>query len=114
MGDLWLSAEDGKKDIALFLEANRNRIVDFSSDGVIRAETEKAVLGGGGGSPALEKYLKHDKHPLIGNIFSRISVISSGGRVVASMLPFETGKDRSKDMFFINELAGPSVRDSYD
>ncbi len=114
LGDLWLAAEDDKSDIALFLELNRNRIADFSTDGVIRAETEKAVLGGMGKSPVLERYLKQDKPPLVGNIFSRISVISSGGRVVASTLPSERGNDKSKELFFINGLAGPSLWNTYN
>ncbi len=81
--DLRMHADDREEAVLLFLELNKRRIHDFSSDGVIRDYLDGIVSGNGPNGAGLSEYLSRHKLPL-DKKFSRLSVLNIQGRVVAS------------------------------
>jgi len=107
-GNLRMHADDREEAVLLFLELNKRRVHDFSSDGVIRDSLDASMPGRGPRADLSEYLLKH-KLPL-DKKFSRLSVLNIEGRVVASAAKpapagskqgGKIGLDESKEEFFI-------------
>lgn len=95
-------------DVHFFLDNASERLLDFSSDGLIRDELEASVARGTAGSQPLSEYLTSSKLPLLRE-FYRLTVTGSEGRAVASTLRSSVGEDFSGERFFLLGLKGPSV-----
>lgn len=96
--DLRMHADDREEAVLLFLELNKRRIHDFSSDGVVRDSLD-GIISGKGGAGALSEYLAMHKLPLDKKI-SRLSVLNAEGRVVASTAKGKIGLNESKEEFY--------------
>lgn len=109
--DMRVTAHNSEIEILFFLEMVRNRIEDFSTDGFIRDELEKIVAGKADGE-ALSEYIRVNKLPILEHIY-RISVMNTGGKVVASTMSSVVGKDVSGEEFFRRGVSGVSVVERY-
>ncbi|MBI5970276.1 MAG: HAMP domain-containing protein [Deltaproteobacteria bacterium] len=98
--DLRMHARDREEAVLLFLELNKRRIEDFSSDGFIRDYLDGIKLRRGKNGAALSEYLTRHKMPLDKKM-SRLSVIALKGRVVASTMKAKAGLDESKEEFYV-------------
>lgn len=89
-----------------FLERLKQRAEDFSSDGNIRNGAAEIRRENPSASQGLSAYLAKNKLPLDRAMHS-VSVLSPGGRVVASTDPRLLGADVSGAPFFKDSLKGP-------
>lgn len=94
-------------DVRLFLDNASERMLDFSSDGVIRDELEASLARGAAGGQPLSEYLTSSKLALLKD-FYRLTVIGVDGRAAASTLRSSVGEDFSGERFFLLGLKGPS------
>lgn len=104
VSELTQMADEREAYILMYLEASRNRIRDFASDGLIVESLEE-----GGPAGELGDYMRRYKLPIVKEVY-RLSIITAAdGRVVASTAPGIEGEDRSKEEFFKRGLSGLSV-----
>jgi diguanylate cyclase (GGDEF)-like protein/PAS domain S-box-containing protein len=106
--DLTLLAEAFEGQVYQFLEANKARAEDFSSDGFIRDELSSIVEGKSRSAKMLTTHLKKNKKPLDKSIRS-IHVIALNGRVIASTENYWIGKDVSKEKYFLEGRSSINV-----
>lgn len=90
-------AVEREKSLVLFIEMNKERIKDFSSDGVIRRAMEES---GGAFSKELGEYVSKNKLPLEPRM-SEIALFSPKGKLVASTAAASAVADVSGEDFFI-------------
>ncbi|HBA52334.1 TPA: hypothetical protein DCY68_00830, partial [Candidatus Azambacteria bacterium] len=84
-----------------FISQSGKRVVDFSSDGFIRDSAAKIVAGENGGVAGdLNRHLNKNKMSLDPTIFG-INVTDLNGRIIASTMESELGRDESKDDYFV-------------
>lgn len=98
MTELRQTADEREAYILLYLQMNRNRIRDFSSDGFIVNTLEH--MEGQSAGMVLGDYMRRYKLPLVREMY-RLSIITApDGRVLASTIPGWEGEDLSKEEFF--------------
>ncbi|MBI2401001.1 MAG: PAS domain-containing protein [Deltaproteobacteria bacterium] len=83
-------------------------MIDFSSDGVIRDELERAVKKNLASDEILSKYIIDNKMSIVKNFF-RISVINTSGVTVASTNRAAIGTEQSNEEFFVKGVEGPNI-----
>lgn len=106
MTELRQTADEREAYILLYLQMNKNRIHDFSSDGFIINTLDH---GGPQAGRVLGEYMRKYKLPLVTEMY-RLSIVTSlDGRVLASTVPGWEGEDLSKEEFFIKGRKGLSV-----
>lgn len=104
-------AEEFEKVIYQFLEMNRRRVQDFSSDGFISDQLVRIVKGENKAVVLLNEHLVRNKLPLDKTIHS-IYIITLNGIVAASTDPSSIGKDVTGEQFFINIKKGKMITDN--
>jgi diguanylate cyclase (GGDEF)-like protein/PAS domain S-box-containing protein len=82
-----------------FIEMNKNRAVDFSSDGLIRDELRKIARGGS--NKTLNAHLLANKMPL-DRMIRIMHVVDLRGRVASSTDSALVGADVSREAFFLD------------
>ena len=110
LDDLTLLAETFEGQVYQFLEMNKIRVEDFSSDGFIRDELRSILDSKDKGPEGLINHLKKNKRPLDKSI-QEIHVITLDGRVAASTDEDWIGRDVSKKRYF---LEGKSSIEVYE
>ncbi|TAN59883.1 hypothetical protein EPN18_09655, partial [bacterium] len=100
INDLVVIAEAYEAQIFQFLEMNKQRAIDFSTDGTIVKEVENAAAGRPYSSALLGAHLLRNKAPLDKTI-QEVLVISPLGRVIASTNNELIGADVSDKPFFL-------------
>ncbi|MBI5563181.1 MAG: PAS domain S-box protein [Deltaproteobacteria bacterium] len=108
LSSLTVIADAYEGQVYLFLEMSKRRAMDFSSDGFIRDELEKAASGSASAAGPLNRHLIRNKLPLDRSI-DRIYVIASNGRVVAATNEAAIGKDASDEQFFLRGREGVAI-----
>ncbi|OGD39386.1 hypothetical protein A3A25_03080 [Candidatus Azambacteria bacterium RIFCSPLOWO2_01_FULL_46_26] len=94
-------AEAKEGSLLDFISQSGKRVVDFSSDGFIRDSAAKIVAGENGGVAGdLNRHLNKNKMSLDPTIFG-INVTDLNGRIIASTMESELGRDESKDDYFV-------------
>lgn len=106
-GKLSMMAEGYEGLIYQFLEMNRRRAQDFSSDGFIRDHMRRIVNGDNTAVIPLNEHLTRNKMPLDKTIHA-IHTISMKGVVVASTNPSLIGMDVTGEPFF-KDINGNTV-----
>ncbi|MCL4873969.1 PAS domain S-box protein [bacterium] len=101
-------AEARSSELLFFLESLKQRVVDFSTDGMIRDSLERAVKEGLDEDPALSAYLVEHKLPVLEDAYG-LSVMRMDGKVVSSTDQAVIGEDRSGQEFFLKGSEGPSI-----
>lgn len=107
--DLRTLADDREGDLLLFIEMNKTRIMDFASDQYIKNEVERLAKKGGS-ADSLSGYLRDYKLSMDKYLY-RLSIISPEGRIMASTVRSNIGKDVSGEEFFYNGLKDTSVHE---
>ncbi|MBI5587349.1 MAG: EAL domain-containing protein [Deltaproteobacteria bacterium] len=97
--DLRTNTNSLERRVYQFLEMEKMRTADFSTDGYIRRAFEEIINGQKSASARLNEYLVKNKLPLDAYV-SVIYIISPEGRVVSSTDSLAIGKDLSKSGFF--------------
>jgi len=105
---LTLLADAYEGQVFSFIDMNKMRAEDFSSDGFIKKSLVKMSQDKKGEKARLTTHLVKNKLPLSGHI-KNILVMNIHGQVVASTLPAMDGKDVSKADFFLRGKKGTSV-----
>ncbi|MBI5742831.1 MAG: HAMP domain-containing protein [Candidatus Niyogibacteria bacterium] len=102
---LTVIAESKEGHVLSFLTATRNRVADFSSDGLIRDLTARITRDPGDleAIRSLNHHLRVNKAPLDQTIYG-INIVSLQGKVIASTNDVELGKDEGADDYFKNTL----------
>ena len=95
-----------------FIEMNKQRAKDFSSDGFIREELLKLSKDSSASPEKLVDHLKRNKLPL-DKMLDAVTVLSLDGRVVASTDETRHGRDFSKEPYFANALKGNTFIESH-
>lgn len=95
-------AAEREKNLVFFIEMNKERIRDFSTDGVIRRAME---VSKGSFSSELGDYLLKNKLPLETRM-AEIALFSTKGRLVATTSPEPSVTDISGEEFFAASSAG--------
>jgi diguanylate cyclase (GGDEF)-like protein/PAS domain S-box-containing protein len=98
--------QDTEKDYSNLIATNKTRIIDFSSDGLIREYTEKIVRTGEKAfyyADLLNTHLYANKQPLDPDILS-VFVVNLDGAVVSSTEPGQIGRDVSGEAYFTKAL----------
>lgn len=95
-------------DMLFFLEMLKGRVLDFSTDGMIRDSFESAVKEGLPEHPDLSRYLAEHKLPILDDAY-KISIMRTDGKVVSSTESVAVGEDLSGEEFFLKGLEGPSI-----
>jgi len=108
LDDLRSISEARAGELVLFFEVMKNRMIDFSSDGVIMGELDSTVRSGAASNTVLSRYMIESKFPLVRN-FYRLSVINTSGVTVASTNRTAIGNVQASEEFFLNGLEGPTV-----
>jgi PAS domain S-box-containing protein len=85
--------------LSQFLEKSKNRVQDFSSDGVIRSEAELILNGNRSAVKSLSDYISKNKLIIDKSIYT-ISIISPEGKVIASTDLSAVGGDLSGEEYF--------------
>lgn len=106
--NLRATAEARSAELLFFLESLKERVVDFSTDGMIRDNLERAVRDGLSEDPALSAYLTEHKLPVLEDAY-RLSVMRMDGKVVSSTDQAVIGEDRSGQDFFLKGSEVPSI-----
>lgn len=106
--ELRVIAEARADDVERFLEMARSRMLDFSSDGVIRSGAEMIREPGDSQSEALSRYMADHKLPLLAD-FYRITLANTAGKVTAATNSAVIGTDMSAEEPFIKGRSGLSV-----
>lgn len=101
-------SSEREKNLLLFLEMNKERIRDFSTDGVIRRAMERS---GGVFSKELGEYVSKNKLPLETDM-SEIVLFSPKGKLVASTARELSVADSSGEDFFIRGLGANAVSEN--
>ncbi|MBI2412076.1 MAG: PAS domain S-box protein [Deltaproteobacteria bacterium] len=95
--------------IFMYLEMNKSRMLDFSSDDFIVRTIEEAGTDKKRAARILDEYLTRYKLPLLRSMY-RLNVIAAmDGRIIASTRPGYEGRDLSNEEYFKNGLQGISV-----
>lgn len=100
--DLTVLAEAEKGFILTFLEHIKGRVVDFSSDGLIRDYTEKIITAKSQPKDianALNIHLRNNKQS-VDPMIQGILVVDVSGKIIASTDEKEIGLDESTDEYF--------------
>lgn len=105
LSDLRTIAEAYEVQTYQFIEMNRQRAVDFSSDGFIKEELLKLSKDPSASPEKFINHLKLNKLPLDSRLDS-ISILSVDGQVVASTDETRLGKNLSKEPYFTKALKG--------
>lgn len=111
LDDLTVIAEAYEGRVYQFLEMSKRRAQDFASDGYIREQTQKIILGRTSEVGPLGDHLVRNKMSLDKTIHA-IRVVSLDGRVVASTDASSIGMDVSGAPFFISGRKAASVTES--
>lgn len=98
--DMSIVANGYESLVVQFMEMEKRRAVDFSSDGFIKDRLSEFELGMEGASARLRDHLVKNKISL-DKAVKEILVISPDGRVAASTNPALTGRDLSGEEFFL-------------
>ena len=101
-------AEARAEDVQLFLEMTKNRVLDFSSDGLIRESLERDIEAGIKEDAGLSRYLLESKLPLAKG-FYRLTILGTDGLAAASTNRARVGADESAEEFFRKGLEGLSI-----
>jgi len=113
---LTLLADAYEGQIYSFIDMNKMRVEDFSSDGFIKTTIEKISQDKKKDNALLNRHLIKNKLPLSGHLSGHIKnilVMNLDGRVVASTSPVMNGKDVSRADFFLKGKKGTSVLDGF-
>lgn len=102
-------ADEREAYILMYLEMNKSRILDFSSDDFIVRTLEKKDRDVERTGKELSEYMSRYKLPLLKTMYRLNIITAKNGRVLASTLPGFTGKDLSREEFFMKGLKGLSV-----
>lgn len=97
--NLTIIAEAYEGQVYQFIEMQRRRAQDFSSDGFIRDQLQKIVNGNKSAVSSLNSHLIKNKLPL-DKFVHNIYIISPDGRIAASTHGTAIGNDVSKETFF--------------
>ena len=111
ISDLTLLAEAYEGQVYQFLEMNKRRAVDFSSDGFIRDELKKIIDGHSKDTGTLNAHLKKNKQPLDKSI-NAIHIITLDGLIKASTDKTRIGTNVSTEDFFLEGRRSASVFES--
>ncbi|MBE9532215.1 MAG: EAL domain-containing protein [Proteobacteria bacterium] len=111
VADLTMLAEAYEGQVYQFLEMNKRRAVDFSSDGFIRDELHDILEGHSPSAKRLSDHLTKNKKPLDKSI-QDIHVISLDGRIISSTDKEQIGRDVSNEEFFLVGRSSVSVFES--
>lgn len=106
--NLRAASEARAGELLFFLETLRLRVIDVSTDGVIREGFEEAIDEGVPEAQALGAYMAENKLPVLGEA-SRLSLLRMDGVVIASTDRDVVGDDQADEAFFRRGLEGPSV-----
>jgi len=101
-------ASEREKNLLFFIEMNKERIKDFSSDGVIRRAMESS---GGVFSKELGEYVLKNKLPLEPRM-SEIALFSPKGKLVASTASRPAVRDISGQDFFLKASGAGAVSEN--
>ncbi|MBW7957253.1 MAG: PAS domain-containing protein [Deltaproteobacteria bacterium] len=102
------TAEARSGELLFYLESLKQRVLDFSTDGMIRDSFERAVRDGLPEDPALSAYLIEHKLPVLEDAY-RLSIMRMDGKVVSSTDRTVIGENRSGQEFFLRGREGPSI-----
>ena len=102
---LEMAADELREHVNLFLEAKKNRIVDFSSDGFIKICTENIVHGINTSLSAfrLNGHLLNNKMQVDEENILEIFIADLDGKVISSTETSHVGRDVSGEAFFSRE-----------
>lgn len=96
--ELRQAADEREAYILMYMEMNRGRIEDFSTDGFIVNSLERK--DGKPGAKALSEYMRRYKLPVLKEIYRLNILTAPDGRVLASTVPGMEGEDLSGEEFF--------------
>ncbi|HHT9107271.1 MAG TPA: PAS domain S-box protein [Candidatus Wunengus sp. YC64] len=97
---LTIIAEAYEGQVYQFLEMAKRRAHDFSSDGFIRTQLQRAIHGNTSAINKLNKHLVKNKLS-VDKTINTINILSLEGRVVASTNNAEIGRDFSSETIFV-------------
>lgn len=112
LDDMTVIAEAYEGGVYQFLEMNKRRVEDFSTDGFIRDRLMEIARGNRPAAARLNEHLIRNKIVLDRTI-RKIHVIGLDGRVLASTEGASIGKNVSKENYFVKGLSGPSISEDY-
>lgn len=95
--------------ILMYLEMNKSRMLDFSSDDFIVRTIEESGTDKKKAARLLDEYLTRYKLPLLSAMYRLNVIAATDGRVIASTRPEYEGRDLSNEEYFKNGLKGMSV-----
>jgi PAS domain S-box-containing protein len=105
--ELRQNADESESNILMYMEMNRYRIHDFSSDGFIVNSLER--IQGKEAGRVLGEYMRLHKLPIFKEIYRLNIITAPDGHVLASTAPEMVGEDVSREEFFRNGLKVVSV-----
>ncbi|MEE9543284.1 MAG: EAL domain-containing protein [Thermodesulfobacteriota bacterium] len=108
LDDLTILAETFEGQVYQFLQMNKARVEDFSSDGFIRDELSSLIADKDKSPKGLITHLKKNKKP-IDKFIQDIHIIKLDGRVVASTDNAMIQMDLSKKKYFVEGISSVSV-----
>lgn len=111
LGSLKFHSQLEQAHLMDFVEQAQKRVVDFSSDGLIREEVEKIQKGMPGAQAGLSRHLSVNKQPLDKYIYG-INIFSSDSKVIASTSGTEIGKVELEDEY-VNSSLNAKYGESY-
>lgn len=104
--------EEREAYILMYLEMNKSRMLDFSSDDFIVRNLEESGRDEKKAGRLLDEYLTRYKLPLLKAMY-RLNVIAArDGHVIASTRPEYKGRDLSNEEFFRKGLKGLSITEA--
>ena len=109
-------AESKESELTLYLRGKTGRVLDLSTDVVIRDSLEKISQKGPDVNEATEKlnrYLSEEKKPLDPEVYEMF-VIDLQGKVVSSTYKSEIGQEKSSDPYFVQGKKGVYIKDIYE
>ncbi|MBI5643531.1 MAG: PAS domain S-box protein [Deltaproteobacteria bacterium] len=102
-------AEEREAYILMFLELNKRRMIDFSTDDYIVQSLEKIVDGDKAAGTKLGQYLKEYKLPIFAPMY-RMNIVSiADGTVVASTMRGMAGENIAEELYFKRGRGGVAV-----
>lgn len=110
VAELRQTADEREAYILMYMQMNKNRIQDFSTDGFIVSTLERMDVKAAGRT--LGEYMKIHKLPILKEMYRLNIITAPDGKVLASTVPSLEGEDLSKENFFKSGLKGITVTET--